>query len=452
MYTQRTAAQSCRSVAISDKMATAITEWHDLFYSNDKNPRTHAAAFVTDFAATLAVEELELSTGTSARAQYIKEQLDRYVLKDIHNAVQLAAVGGEVILKPFPTSGRILCDVVPADRFYPTRINAAREVEACFFTDYAKYRDKTVVRVEFHDLRPDGYYIHNEAYYEEHGKMSAAFDFHKIPEWEALEEDLVVHGINRPLYAAIRMPFANTVDSGSRLPVSLYSKSLAAFRELDRIYGEFLHEVHSGKRKRIVDANALNPHVPGLAGYKPVSTQDVATDLYVILDEDGNEQAKPFDDYTPELRIEEYQKAMDVQIRMIEKQCGFTDGTFTFDVKSGRMTATQVASDDRDTYATIKAIQDRGMKSALEDLIYIYDVYCTLSRLAPAGKVEAGITFGDSVFEDTSVEFSRRAQLVRDGLLKPEKFVSWYFGISEEEALENYMPPPATSDGLGWEE
>ena len=162
---------------------------------------------------------------------------------------------------------------------------------------------------------------------------------------------------------------------------------------------------------------------------------------------DTGEGGQPFDDYTPEIRVEAYQKAIDVQLRLIERQCGFTEGTFTLDVRTGRMTATQVTSDDRDTYSTIKSIQDRGLKQGLEDVIYIYNVYATLGDLAPAGDVEPSVTFGDSVFEDTGTEFGRRKQLVDGGYLKPEKLISWYFGCSDEEAL-SYMPDGSASLGI----
>ena len=166
MYTQRTAAADCRNTAISDRMANAITAWYRLLYGEDVHDgypvsKTRAAIFITNFAATLATEELEISTGTGARADFVKQQVARYVLPELHNNVQTAAAGGEVVLKPFIHNGRILCDAVTADRFYPTRINAAKEVEACYFTDYATYNGRDVVRVEFHDMRADGYYTHS---------------------------------------------------------------------------------------------------------------------------------------------------------------------------------------------------------------------------------------------------------------------------------------------------
>lgn len=77
---------------------------------------------------------------------------------------------------------------------------------------------------------------------------------------------------------------ANTVDNTSRLPVSLYANSMEAFEELDRIYTEFLYEIHTGKRKRIVSPDALSATLPGSPNFRPVPYTDLTTDLYLILD------------------------------------------------------------------------------------------------------------------------------------------------------------------------
>ena len=63
----------------------------------------------------------------------------------------------------------------------------------------------------------------------------------------------------------------------------------------------------------------------------------------------------------------------------------------------------------------------------------------SLYKMVPAGAVEVNCTWGDSVLEDTDKEYQRRWAMVVAGKLKPEKFISWYFGCTEEEAKE-YMP------------
>lgn len=174
----------------------------------------------------------------------------------------------------------------------------------------------------------------------------------------AWSPEVVIRGVDRPLFGELRMPMANTVDETSKLPVSLYARAVDTMAELDRIYSEFLWEIHTGKRQQLVDPDGRSkPDKSG--GGVPSGIQ--TTDLYLSMDLTGDMgQGDPFRDYTPALRVEEYQKAIDIQCRLLERQTGFSPGTFSFDLKSGRMTATQVVSDDKETYNTTKAIQENG--------------------------------------------------------------------------------------------
>lgn len=436
-------------IKVSDKMAAAINSWFNVFYSSqtkENKPDEHDTKFVTvltGYMATLVTNEIEISVGSSQRAKYIEEQIKRFVLMNLRENIQLAGVGGEVILKPYISGSDIIPDVITADRFYPTRFNGAGIVEAGFFTDYDKLNSKTVVKVESFDLQPEGCYINNRVFYENADGIGSEVSITEIERWKKLPTDILIKNVTKPLFVQLKMPFANTVDNTSKLPVSIYANSLDALYELNRIYSEFLHEIHTGKRKRIVDITAINTNQKNVT----VKPQDLTTDVYLVLDM-GSDPAEPFKDYTPEMRVEAYQKAINIQLRLIEMQCGFSTGTFTFDVKTGKATATQIISEDKDTYNTIKNIQNGGLMQPLKDLVYVYDIYASLYNLAPSGTIEPTVSFGDGIFEDTATEFTRRKQLVDAGYLKPEKFISWYFGVSEEEALANYIPEPETPDSI----
>ena len=80
-------------------------------------------------------------------------------------------------------------------------------------------------------------------------------------------------------------------------------------------------------------------------------------------------------------------------------------------------------------------------------MLYWFDVYATLYSLAPAGAVEPGVSFGDSIFEDTGVEFQRRMAMAQANYLRPELVTAWYFGVDEEKARQ--MMPAADTLHFG---
>lgn len=169
--------------------------------------------------------------------------------------------------------------------------------EAGFFTDFAALRGRKVVRVEAWDLQPDGLYLQNRAYWYNTGDtLGGELALTDVPEWAGLEPEVVIRGVDRPLFGELRMPMANTVDETSKLPVSLYARAVDTMAELDRIYSEFLWEIHTGKRKRIVDRTAIKPDKSGGG----VPFRDQTTDLYLSMDLTGDMgQGDPFRDYTP---------------------------------------------------------------------------------------------------------------------------------------------------------
>lgn len=431
----------------SAEMDRALCEWLWAFYNkpawnqNKKVKQTNFAGVVSGYAATLAASEITLSAGDGTRADYINRQLERFVLPGIRVAVQKACAGGYVVAKPHIAGPNIYTDFVTPDAFYPTRI-AGGVFEAGFFVDSAKVNGKTYLRLEFHNLQPDGVHIRNEVYRDTAVRKNMQVPLTSVPEWAMLQPEVIIKGVSQPLYAVLKMPFANQVDPASKLPVSLYANAMESLKDIDSLYTGFHWEVSTGKRRQILDVTALSPR--NARDNAPAKYE--LSDQYMVLNMDG--AVKPYDDYTPAMRVEEYQRALNIQLRLLESQCQLSAETFTFDVQSGKaQTATEIISKDSDTFNTIQAIREHGLKQGLADLIRVYNVYASLYRLAPEGNIEPCVTFGDSIFEDTGVEYQRLKALVDSNYLKPEILLAKYFGITENAAKE-MMPRQEDLSGI----
>lgn len=429
-------------VQISPAMANHITESLRAFYfepawRTNKLRQGGLPYTVTGYMATLVTNEVDISCGSSPRAEYIQAQLERGLLPQLQSAMQLAGAGGHVAVRPFVSGSRICFDIVSAGRFFPTRFSQQREVEAGFVCDYYDGKEGSFVRVEQFDLDPEAraLTVKNQVYRNGDGVLGSQVPLQTVSRWAHLEPETRIANMTSPLLVLLTMPFPNTVDDASPLPVSLYANAMESMEEFDRTLTEFWYEIHSGKRKRIVERQAIRPRgaLPRPGELLPfVGWKDDTTDTYLVIDPE--EQAKPFDDYSPQLRTEGYIKALDTALRMVENQCTISPGTFTVDYKTGAVTATQIISQDRTTYNTCAAIQQRGMASPLCRLVELCDVLCDLYGLAPAGQVAPTVTFGDSIFEDTDREFSRRLQLVSAGVEDPVRLRMWYYGEDEETA------------------
>ena len=433
-------------VEISAPMARAIQTWLNAFYNCPDWGKENAVrlsglpATITGFVATLVTNEMSVSCGSGARAEYLEKQLEP-LLRRIHNVVQLAAAGGQVVIRPFVNNGRFYFDVVEPGRFFPTRFAPDGQVMAGYFADYRDIGDVNYVRLELFDCDGKNLLIRNKAYRATGDVLGAEVPLGTVPQWAELAPEITVHGVDKPLFGCIKMPFANTVDDSSPLPVSLYTGAMDSIMEFDRVYSELIYEMHSGKRKRIIERQAINQDRKDRkntrAGLFGAGYQDITPDNYIVLD--PMEQAKPFDDYSPAIRTAEYMTGLKAILHMVENQCHLSPGTMALDERTGAVTATQVISQDRTTYNTCSAIQQQGVTQGLLDVITAMDVLCTMYNLAPADTLEPAVSYGDSIFEDTQQEFARRLQMVQAGVLRPGKLLAWYFSVDEKTAEEEYL-------------
>lgn len=426
--------------SLSDTMQSMINSWFKVFmdkpsWKQEDWKLINLMAIATKEMATLCICELNIDvTGNQQKADFITDQLDRFVYPNLKNTMQNCFIGGSVILKPFLDKQNLKCEVVKSTSFYPIRYDIGGSLETVIFTDTVKNGEKQYIKLEYQELQQDGVLITNRAFKYD-GAIGKEVPLTLIPEWADLEPEIKINNVDRLLIGYFKTSGANNID-GSRTPVSIVSGSLEIMAELDRIYNEYLYEIHSGKRRLIVDSTTLKRDGSG----NIVKPDDLDSDT-VFLQLDLTEGNKPFEDYTPEIRTEHYQRAIDLQLRLFEIKTGFSAGTFNFDVKSGRVTATQIISEDKTTYNTCKDLQAAN-KSAFVDLIYAYSVLCDLYKLTPTGKVAAVISFGDSIFEDTATEYMRRLQMANSGYLRPELLLSWYFGTTEEQA-KKMLPEPS---------
>mgnify|MGYP000044929756 CR=1 FL=1 len=427
---------------ISPYMADAIRIWEDLFYLVDQLPHTlKLAQTITSYMATLATSELTIDGGASSRGKYITNQAQANIMPNIAHAVQLAGTGGMAAIKPYVRGNQIYMDIIPRQRIYATRFGANGRIDAGFFTDFEEINGKTIVKLEQFDLQDDGLYIENHAYrMRDNDFLGTEIPLDSVERWAGLEEETIIANVDRPHFGIIKMPMINNID-GSDYPISIFANAVDSIVQIDKSYEQFIWERDTGKRRMIIDRSAAV--VSPINGKPAIPFKKLASDYYMTIDMPEN---KPWDDYTPELRIEKYRQAIDLQLRMMEIQTGFSPGTFQIDVTGGKVTATQVISEDRTTYNTIKSIQDRGMIPGLIDCLYWFDVYATLYNLAPSGRADISVSCGDSIFEDTAVEFQRRKAMADARYIRPEILTAWYFGVSEEEAKE--MLPADTPDSI----
>jgi len=265
-----------------------------------------------------------------------------------------------------------------------------------------------------------------------------------VPRWAGIAPEAILSGVERPLFAYFRMPFANSIDPGSPLGVSVYARATDLIKEADTQYSRMLWEFESGQRALYVDVTACKtdrrtnePVIPFKRLMRMLSL--------------GGANGSYFQEWTPTLREENILRGLDSLFSRIEDACGIARGTFSQApeyTSSGARTATELKIMRQRTYATILDVQT-ALQDALEQLVWAMDQWATRGELAPEGEYEMLFEFDDSVVVNRQEEFMERMQLVTAGVMQPWELRAWYLGEDEATAKKATEARPMMFPGEG---
>lgn len=409
--------------AQSPIMCEKTSEWWNIFQGILPQKRTHKnfkplpTAYVsTAYLAQLVTGEIKFELADERLNSCVQKNL----LPRLDRIVQLTLVGGYTVIKPYITrSGEVFFDVGTSRDFMPISLNENGQITEGIFLERVRYNGKIYERREWHCFKNGVHSVRNSAYL--YGTRERV-ELSSVPRWEGLAESGEIPS-DIPMIATLRTPYANNIDLDSALPVSLFANSVGTLHEIDAAHSEYIAEFKKMRAKVFADETVLQ------------GKNGITDDYFVKIEGDGTStMEQQIMTYAPAIREEAHKAAINTELRLYEVQIGVSCGTFTFDSTKGLVTATQVLSEDRTTYNTVAQLQ-RQLRPVLEALAKITG---TLARFYgfEVTDGEPAIEFGDSVFEDTGTEFSRRFQMVQAGLLKPEEFNAWYFGVPIDKARE----------------
>lgn len=416
--------------AQSPIMREKTREWWDIFQGGLPLKPTHknfkplpVAYCSTAYLAQLVTGEIKFELADEHLNSFVQKNL----LPRLDRIMQLTLVGGYTVIKPYITrTGEIFFDMGTSRDFLPITLDENGQITEGIFFERVRYNGKIYERREWHCFKSGTQTVQNSAYI--YGTRQRV-ELGSVPRWEGLSEYGEIPS-DIPMIATLRTPYANNIDLDSALPVSLFANSVGTLHEIDAAHSEYIAEFKKMRAKVFADETVLQ------------GKDGITDDYFVKIEGDGTStMEQQIMTYAPQIREEAHKAAINTELRLYEVQIGVSCGTFTFDSQKGLVTATQVLSEDRTTYNTVAQLQ-RQLRPVLEA---VAEITANLARFYGFDVVDGkpAIEFGDSVFEDTGTEFSRRFQMVQAGLLKPEEFNAWYFGVPIEKARE--MLPEMTT-------
>lgn len=416
-----------------------VPDWID----PDDNIKTiNFAKTICSEVARLTTLAIKITVDGSLRADWIQEVVDK-IFFQLRHWVEYGAAYGTIILKP--TGDNVI--LVTPDNFEPTDC-VNEKITGGIFSDRSVVHGKYYTRLEYHRFEGEKYVITNICYVSDSEKIIGnKVNIENTP-WSDLEPETSIDDLERPLFSVFRMSQANNVEINSPMGLPAFHEALEELRDLDVAYSRNTEEIFDSSRTVLLDSDRLmptgNPVSKSADGFSQIR-DDMGLPRYV-KNVFGDGVNTFYQEINPTLNTDTRLTGINNLLSQIGFKCGFSNGYFVFNEKTGMVTATQVESDDRRTIQTIKDVRDK-LESCLDDLIYCLDAYADLYDLAPDGEYEVTYDFGDLTY-DREEDRVRWWQYVQSNKVPAWMFFVKFEGMSEEEAKAMTAEAQSSAPGL----
>lgn len=376
----------------------------------------------------------------STRAEYLNKQYQLHLIPHIRRELEYGIAKGGLIFKPYVYKDTdIAFTFCQADEFYPISFDTAGHMTEAAFTERFTNKNVVYTRLEYHKLNDNNSVtVINKAFksYKSDGakdELGTEIPLTEVPAWATIQPETTINGVDRLLFAYFKMPDANTIDPTSPLGVSAYARAVDLIKEADLQYSRLIWEYEGGQMAIDVDRDALKVVETKIDG--KVVRQEVPnilqSRLFRKVDLNSDETYQVFN---PSLRDTSYISGLNNILMRIEDTVGLSRGTLSDITRSEAKTATEMLILRQRSYSATSDIQ-KSLQAALEDAVYIMNVYATLYGLAPEGEYKVSYEWDDSLINSPEEELQRRLLLMQSGLESKVNLRMWYFGETEDQAI-----------------
>lgn len=447
-------------IQLSSVMEAYIAKCYNItagkpFWLNPKDDveSINFAGYIDDVTAGLVTLDLGIDISGSGRAEYLQKQAD-YMLSVIHDKVSEGIGNCGLMFKP---NGNTI-DYIEPGCFAPTETDSNGNILGCVFQSQIERGGFVYTRLEWHRFEDaqneDGtagriYRITNYAYKTPNNQFSnwnladpgKQCPLTEVKEWANIQPDIGIMNIQQPLYAYFKNPAPNRVDRTSALGVPIWANCIKELKDLDVSWSRKSSEVEDSKHMTFVSQSAIQ-----YADEHNITLPRTVKGLEMGIDADST-----IHEHVSTLLTDQRIRDINSILAMISTKCGFSQGFFQLDEKTGMMTATQVEADDQETIRTIKNIRD-ALQNTILNLLYACNVMADLYSDTPPElwenlKEQISFSFGDITYsyeDDKANWWKYRIQ----GDVPPWMYYMKFEKMSEEESKAMVEEAQPKEEGL----
>lgn len=435
-----------KGYSLNDSMSTYIDLWKSWYKGNVKGFHSYrvwngvkdvrvnrhslqlAKSICEAMANLLFNEKCQIAINHKPTEDFIKDFLDTnnaYV--KFNESQERKAAFGTMAYIPYWADDKIKMNYITAEYMIPLSWENGVIKELCVYSPVTE-DGKDYTFTQLFVVEKNGNYSIENLLLE--GDINAQnykeVEINDIPGYESIEPKVLTNSPVKP-FIIDRLNVANNIDIDNPLGLSIFANAEGSLRFVDVVYDSYMNEFVLGKKRIMVSAEAINAR-----SGEPVFDPDDL--VYYQLPESISKEGTPFiKDMNMDIRSESHEKALNSGLNRFTSQCGMGENYYRFNGGS-ISTATQVISENNTLFRTIKK-HEIILEAVLVDLIRLV-INIAIRHGIPnlVEDPEITITFDDSIIEDKDKEITRKMAEVSAGLIRPEVYLAWRYGITEAEA------------------
>lgn len=434
--------------SLSNDVISSIELWSKM-YKNEAtwidNKVIKSACIPSSIAgeiARLTTLEAKIEVDGSAKGKFINDALAN-VKNKLREYVEYGCAKGSLIFKPYLSGNGISVQIVQADCFFPVAFDDSGNITRCVFTEQFRDGRNIYTRLEIHTLKNEKLTITNRAFRSmSDDVLGSEINIATVPQWSKLQYSTTFANVSQLPFGYYRFPIAN--EFNAPIGASCYSKAVHLIAEADRRYSQECWEFEA-KEAAVNIAESMMFFNKETGSYQAPKGKER---LYRPFRWDSGVTDKPFmNEYSPDIRIEQYAKGYEEQLRKIEFSCSLAYGTLS-NINNVDKTAEEIKTSKQRSYAMVSDNQ-KALQGALEQLIYALDFYVTVYNLVPNGKINTQFEWDDSIIVDSEKERMRDMQEVTMGIMPKYMYIMKWYGVDEDKA-KMIISENTGTDGLAY--
>lgn len=336
---------------------------------------------------------------------------------------------GTMVTVEYKKNDKTIIDYIDGDVVLPYKytnsyINGIITVSRSVEGDGNKKKYYTLLT--YHEFDNGKYLKTNELYVsKDENTLGKQISF--LERYPGVDEDEIIE-TECPRFQVWKLPIANNFDTGSPMGISVLANQIDKFKSIDTKYDSFDHEFSSGKRRILINRNAVKKKATGADDNGNIiyaSYFDATDDVYVAIEGMDNE---PIKDINFDLRTQQHIEAINAELNYLSAGVKLGNNFYSFD-GTGVKTATEVVSENSDTYRT-------KVQHQIPLYDCLYDLIACICEMEGIKYKEISITFDDSIVQDEEALINRGINLVNAGLISKEKFMKKYLHYEDTEIQE----------------